>query len=165
VRACVRPSVRPSVRPCVRDVMCRCADWCVSDREIVCDDYDTIENPKTFFTETKNTIYMFSRLGTTSINDVFQSLIVDHGVPDNIKCRKTKIEAFKYKKNNIIYMFVCDPNDVHNITYKEVKVLCEKNDLPFKNQTFMHVVKQLRSKYLTKSKAESNLLKNSKKWY
>ncbi len=119
----------------------------VEEKTNVYDDYDIVENPKTFFTETKNTIYMFSRLGTTSINDVFQSLIVDHGVPDNIKCKKTKIEAFKYKKNNIIYMFVCDPNAVHNITYKEVKVLCEKNDLPFKNQTFMHVVKQLRSKY------------------
>jgi hypothetical protein len=90
---------------------------------------------------------MFSSLGTTSINDIFQSLVVDHGVPSNIRCKKTKIEGFKYKKNNIIYMFVCDPNAVHNITYKEVKVLCEKNDLPFKNQTFMHVVKQLRSKY------------------
>ena len=44
-------------------------------------------------------------------------------------------------------MFVCDPNAVHNITYKEVKVLCEKNELPFKNQTFMQVVKQLRTKY------------------
>jgi 5-methylcytosine-specific restriction enzyme A len=119
----------------------------VEEKTNVYDDYDIIENPKTFFTETKNTIYMFSRLGTTSINDIFQSLVVDHGVPDNIKCKKTKIEAFKYKKNNIIYMFVCDPNAVHNITYKEVKVLCEKNDLPFKNQTFMHVVKQLRSKY------------------
>jgi hypothetical protein len=90
------------------------------------DDYDIIENPTTFFTETKNTIYMFSRLGTTSINDIFQSLVVDHGIPTNIKCKKTKIEAFKYKKNNIIYMFVCDPNAVHNITYKEVKVFCEK---------------------------------------
>jgi 5-methylcytosine-specific restriction enzyme A len=119
----------------------------VEDKTNIYDDYDIIENPKTFFTESKNTIYMFSRLGTTSINDIFQSLIVDHGVPDNIKCKKTKIEVFKYKKNNIIYMFVCDPNAVHNITYKEVKVLCEKNDLPFKNQTFMHVVKQLRSKY------------------
>jgi 5-methylcytosine-specific restriction enzyme A len=119
----------------------------VEEKTNIYDDYDIIENPKTFFTETKNTIYMFSRLGTTSINDIFQSLIVDHGVPDNIKCKKTKIEALKYKKNNIIYMFVCDPNAVHNITYKEVKVLCEKNDLPFKNQTFMHVVKQLRSKY------------------
>jgi hypothetical protein len=109
----------------------------VEEKTNIYDDYDIIENPKTFFTETKNTIYMFSRLGTTSINDIFQSLIVDHGVPDNIKCKKTKIEAFKYKKNNIIYMFVCDPNAVHNITYKEVKVLCEKNDLPFKNQTFL----------------------------
>ena len=119
----------------------------VEEKTNIFDDYDIIENPKTFFTETKNTIYMFSRLGTTSINDIFQSLVVDHGIPTNIKCKKTKIEAFKYKKNNIIYMFVCDPNAVHNITYKEVKVLCEKNDLPFKNQTFMQVIKQLRTKY------------------
>jgi 5-methylcytosine-specific restriction endonuclease McrA len=119
----------------------------VEEKTNIYDDYDIIENPTTFFTETKNTIYMFSRLGTSSINDVFQSLIVDHGVPSNIRCKKTKIEGFKYKKNNIIYMFVCDNNALHNITYKEVKVLCEKNDLPFKNQTFMQVVKQLRSKY------------------
>ena len=119
----------------------------VDENSNIYDEYDIIENPTTFFTETKNTIYMFSRLGTTSINDIFQSLIVDHGVPTNIKCKKTKIEAFKYKKNNIIFMFVCDPNAVHNITYKEVKVLCEKNELPFKNQTFMQVVKQLRTKY------------------
>jgi 5-methylcytosine-specific restriction enzyme A len=119
----------------------------VEEKSNIYDDYDIIENPTTFFTETKNTIYMFSRLGTSSINDVFQSLIVDHGVPSNIRCKKTKIEGFKYKKNNIIYMFVCDNNALHNITYKEVKVLCEKNDLSFKNQTFMQVVKQLRSKY------------------
>jgi hypothetical protein len=52
----------------------------VEKKTNIYDDYDIIENPKTFFTETKNTIYMFSRLGTTSINDIFQSLIVDHGV-------------------------------------------------------------------------------------
>jgi len=119
----------------------------VEEKTNIFDDYDIVENPKTFFTETKNTIYMFSRLGTTSINDVFQNLIVDHGVPTNIRCKKTKIEGFKYKKNNVIYRFVCDPNAVHNITYKEVKVLCQKNDIPFKNQTFMQVVKQLRTKY------------------
>ena len=41
---------------------------------------------------------MFSRLGTTSINDIFENLVVDHGIPTNIKCKKTKIEGFKYKK-------------------------------------------------------------------
>jgi 5-methylcytosine-specific restriction enzyme A len=144
----------------------------VEEKTNIYDDYDIIENPTTFFTETKNTIYMFSRLGTSSINDVFQSLIVDHGVPSNIRCKKTKIEGFKYKKNNIIYMFVCDNNALHNITYKEVKVLCEKNDLPFKNQTFMQVVKQLRSKYFdeitgrikfTKEDKEMVLEKSEKK--
>jgi hypothetical protein len=31
--------------------------------------------------------------------------------------------------------------------FKEVQVLCEKNSLQFKNQTFIQVVKQLRTKY------------------
>ena len=62
----------------------------VEEKTNIYDDYDIIENPKTFFTETKNTIHMFSRLGTTSINDIFESLVVDHGVPSNIRCKKTK---------------------------------------------------------------------------
>jgi len=134
----------------------------VEEQTNIFDDYDIVENPKTFFTEKKNTIYMFSRLGTTSINDIFQSLVVDHGVPTNIKCKKTKIEAFKYKKNNIIYMFVCDPNAIHKITYKEVKVLCEKNNIPFKNQTFMQVVKQVKSNYFDEIKGRIKFTKEFK---
>ena len=52
------------------------------------DDYDIIENPTTFLL--KNAIYMFSRLGTTNINDIFQNIIQAHGVPGNIKFKKNK---------------------------------------------------------------------------
>jgi hypothetical protein len=77
----------------------------VEEKTNIYDDYDIIENPKTFFTETKNTIYMFSRLGTTSINDIFQSLIVDHGVPDltsNVK--KQKLRRLNIRK---ITLYIC----------------------------------------------------------
>jgi hypothetical protein len=123
-----------------------------NEKDNIFDTYNIIDNPKSFFTEGKDTIYMYSRQGKTSINDVFQSLVQDHGVPKDLRCKKTKIVSFKYVKNNINYVFACDPNDIHNMSFREVKVLCEKNSLPFKNQTFMQVVKQLRTKYFDEIK-------------
>ena len=118
------------------------------EQDNIFDTYDIIVNPTSHFeTNSKDTIYMYSRPGKTNINDIFQQLIPVHGVPVNLRCKKTKIISFKYVKDKINYVFACDPNDVNQVTFKEVKVLCEKNDLSFKNQTFMYVVKQLRTKY------------------
>ena len=118
-----------------------------NEKENIFDTYKIIVNPTSFFNEDKHTIYMYSRPGKTNINDVFQQLIQVHGVPKDLRCKKTKIVSFKYVKNNINYVFACDPNDIHNMSFREVKVLCEKNSLPFKNQTFMQVVKQLRTRF------------------
>jgi energy-coupling factor transporter ATP-binding protein EcfA2 len=118
-----------------------------NDNDNIFDTYNIIVNPQTLFMESKDTVYMYSRQGTTNINDIFEHIVQDHGVPKNIKCKKTKVVSFKYLKNKINYVFTCDPNDTNQITFKEVQVLCEKNSLPFKNQTFMQVVKQLSTKY------------------
>ena len=118
-----------------------------NEKDNIFDTYNIVVNPTEFFTEDKDTIYMYSRQGKTNINDIFQNLVQVHGVPKDLRCKKTKIMSFKYVKNNVNYVFACDPNDVNQITFKEVKALCEKNSLPFKNQTFMQVVKQLRTKY------------------
>ncbi len=93
---------------------------------------------------------MYSRPGKTNINDIFTVLTVNKGVPQNVKCKKTKIIGFAYeiKKNN----FVCDLNDVHRITFKEIRVLCDKNNEPFKNQTFTRLIKQIRTKYFDELK-------------
>ena len=118
-----------------------------TEKDNIFDTYNIVVNPTSYFTEENDTIYMYSRQGKTNINDIFQNLVQVHGVPKDLRCKKTKIVSFRYVKNKINYVFVCDPNDVHQISFREVKELCEKNSLPFKNQTFMQVVKQLRTKY------------------
>ena len=40
-----------------------------------------------------------------------------------------------------------NPNDTNIISFKEVKLLCEKSEIEFKNQTFTQLMKQLRKKY------------------
>jgi hypothetical protein len=69
---------------------------------------------------------MFSGEGKTNINDIFIHMLFKYGVPRDIKCKKTKIVGFRYKIENISYVFACDPNDVNQISFKKIKVLCEK---------------------------------------
>jgi len=92
--------------------------------------YKMVVNPTLdiLFQQSENTIYMYSRPGKTNINDIFTFLTVNEGVPQNVKCKKTKIIGFTYEIKKINYVFVCDPNDVHQITFKEIQVLCEKNN-------------------------------------
>ena len=49
-----------------------------NEQDNIFDTYDIVVNPKTFFTEEKDTIYMYSRQGTTNITDIFQMLVRDH---------------------------------------------------------------------------------------
>jgi len=114
------------------------------------------------FQQSENTIYMYSRPGKTNINDIFTFLTVHEGVPQKVKCKKTKITGFTYEKKKINYVFVCDPNDVHQITFKEIRALCEKNNVPFKNQTFTQLIKQIRTKYFDELKGRIKFSKEFK---
>jgi hypothetical protein len=50
---------------------------------------------------------MCSRPGKANINDIFTFLTVNEGVPQNVKCKKTKIVGFTYeKKKSIMFLFV-----------------------------------------------------------
>jgi hypothetical protein len=51
---------------------------------------------------------MYSRPGKTNINDIFTFLTVNEGVPQNVKCKQTKIIGFTYEIKKINYVFVCD---------------------------------------------------------
>jgi hypothetical protein len=132
------------------------------------DNYNIIVNVNldSIFRESEDTIYMFSREGKTNINDVFKHMLVEYGVPQDIKCKKTKIVGFRYKIEGIIkdinYVFACDPNDVNQISFKEIKVLCEKNSIPFKNQTFTQLVTQMRVKYFDELKGRIKFSKEFK---
>jgi hypothetical protein len=49
-----------------------------------------------------------------------------HGVPQDIKYKKTNIVGFRYKIENINDVFACDPNDVKQINLKELKYFVKK---------------------------------------
>ena len=130
------------------------------------DNYNIIVNVNldSIFRECKDTIYMFSREGKTNINDIFIHMLTNFGVPQNIRCKKTKIVGFSYKcKLGVInYVFTCDPNDVNQISFKEIKILCEKNSIPFKNQTFTQFITQIRVKYFDELKGRIKFSKEFK---
>ena len=128
------------------------------------DNYNIIVNVNldSIFRECKDTIYMFSREGKTNINDIFIHMLTNFGVPQNIRCKKTKIVGFSYKIDVINYVFACDPNDVNQISFKEIKILCEKNSIPFKNQTFTQFITQIRVKYFDELKGRIKFSKEFK---
>ncbi len=137
------------------------------ENDNIYDKYNIIvnENLDSIFRESKDTIYMFSREGKTNMYDIFTHMLVKYGVSRDIKCKKTKIVGFKYKIENINYVFACDSNDVNQISFKEIKVICEKNSIPFKNQTFTQLVIQIRVKYYDELKEELNFQRNSNNLY
>ncbi len=78
------------------------------EKNNIYDNYNVIVNVNldSIFRESEDTIYMFSREGKTNINDIFTHILTNFGVPvpQNIKCKKTKIVGFRYKINDINYV-------------------------------------------------------------
>ena len=54
---------------------------------------------------------------------------------------------FTHKNKGIVHIYAADPNEIHVITYKQVKILCDKHEIEWKNQTFMQLVKQVKDKF------------------
>ena len=84
-------------------------------------------------------MFMFSRT-THNINDIFYLFLSKYNIiPDVDKTHKTNIMQFTHKINDIIHIYTADPNEIHVITYKQVKYLCDKNEIEWKNQTLQYV--------------------------
>ena len=102
-------------------------------------------------------IFLYSRESFTNINDIFEKCLELYGIPKNksIKASKSNITRFEYvfkksKTEFIHYIIIQDPNDISIITWKRVQELCKKHDVPFKNQTFLSFIKEVRSKIISK---------------
>ncbi len=65
---------------------------------------------------------------------------------------------FTHLINGKLHVYAADPNEIHVITYKEVKILCKKNEIEWKNQTFMQYVKQMKDKFFNTKKEDRHLL-------
>ena len=127
----------------------------------------TMDEVKEYISRNKSYIFMYSRT-THNINDIFEQFITTFNIiPKVTKCNKTNYMQFEYKKDKDCHFIFCsDPNDIHIITYKEVKKLCEKNKIEWKNQTYIQFVTEMKKKFFndlngritfTKEKRESIL--------
>ena len=107
----------------------------------------------------KDSIIIYNK---TNLNKELDKIIeLYHCIPDgsNIKNQKSKttsitIKQEKGNKNKFLKQnihLVIDPNDTHIITYKDIKTLCEKHDVAFKNQSFGSLIKELRANFYNKS--------------
>ena len=100
-------------------------------------------------------IVIYSREKETNVNDIFQQCLALYGCPSSksIRASKSNITKFEYNFNKKHYMIVQDPNDLTVINWRKIKELCEKHEVPFKNQTFLSMMKGIRDK-LKKEKSE-----------
>ena len=56
----------------------------------------------------------------------------------------------EYKKDKDCHFIFCsDPNDIHTITSKEVRKLCKKNNIEWKNQTYIQFVTEMKKIFFT----------------
>ena len=108
----------------------------------------TIEEVKEYISRNKSYVFMYSRT-THNINDIFEQFITAFNIiPKITKCNKTNYTQFEYKKDKDCHFIFCsDPNDIHTITYKEVRKLCKKNNIEWKNQTYIQFVTEMKKKF------------------
>ena len=107
-------------------------------------------------------VFMFSR-NIHNINDIFYLFLDKYNtIPKVDKSHKTNIMQFTHNNNGIIHIYAADPNEVHTITYKQVKYLCEKNEIEFKNQTFMQLIKQIKNNFFNEKNGRIQFTKEQR---
>ena len=108
-------------------------------------------NPEIFYREVsedkKPIILYYSRPGKTQLNDIFEECLQKFGVPSNIKAKRNKITQFEYTHEEQRFIYCCDPNEGTQVSYKEIMIICKKNNIAWKNQTFVGLIKQLKEKH------------------
>jgi hypothetical protein len=118
-----------------------------SDAINIFEKFDVYENlPVEEIKNNDSCVIIYSRLGTTNINDIFIDIVsVYNIIPSNISSSKSNINKFCFKLNKKVYHIVLDRNDLKTgIRWLDVKQCCIKYNIEFTNQTFTTFVKQLR---------------------
>ena len=110
-------------------------------------------------------IIIYSRESYTNINDIFLQCLTLYGIPisKTIRAEKSNIKKFEYKLNKKHYYIVIDPNDLSIINWQKIKGMCEKHNIPFKNQTFLSLIKEIRTNLINK-KSERHQFTNEERY-
>ena len=99
-----------------------------------------------------SSIIIYSREGSTDINDIFETCLGLYGIPSSksVKATKSQITKFEYKLDNKKYIICQDPNNLKNMNWAIVRELCKKHNIEFKNQTFPSMISELRDNLINK---------------
>ena len=62
-----------------------------------------------------------------------------------------------------LHIFWCDPNDINIITYNQVKLLCAKYEIDWKNQIYMGFATQLKNKFFDELNGRVNFSKEQRR--
>jgi hypothetical protein len=65
-----------------------------------------------------------------------------------IQNHRYTITQITFKKDLTDIILVIDPNIEHNLTYKDIRNYCHKTEIEFTNQSFSHLIKQLKKRFL-----------------
>ena len=92
----------------------------------------------------KNCTIIYSK---TNLNEELDQIIATYNFIPKIKNQKYTVTQITFNKDNLDIIMVIDPNDHHTMTYKDIKALCDKTKLEFKNQSFGQLVSELKAKF------------------
>jgi len=87
---------------------------------------------------------------TTCLNEQLQDIIRYHNfIPSKMQLRYKNFKCVKIHYTNggrNIFLF-SDPNQVHQLDYKDIREICEKTKVEFRNQSISSLLKEIRDKF------------------
>jgi hypothetical protein len=101
----------------------------------------------------------------TNLNEELDLIIEMYNYIPDILNHKYTITQIKFKKDDKDLILVVDPNIEHGMTYKDVRQLCNKEKIEFKNQSFSNLIKELKIRFLDTKQKDTNQPKKSEKYY
>ena len=94
----------------------------------------------------KSSIIIYQK---TNLNDELDEIIAKFNYIPKVKNQKYIITEIYYNNDDQDIVLTIDPNDNKLMTYKDIKILCEKVKIEFKNQSFGGLIKQLKEQFLS----------------
>jgi len=84
----------------------------------------------------------------TNLNEELDLIIENYNYIPEIKNHRYTITQIDFKKDDKDIILVIDPNIEHGMSYKDVLQLCKRTEIEFKNQSFSHLIKELKKRFL-----------------
>ena len=109
------------------------------------EDRPILENtPITELTSITKATIIYSK---TNLNEELDQIIEHYNYIPEIQNHRYTITQITFKKGLTDIILVIDPNLEHGLTYKDIRHYCNKTETEFTNQSFSHLIKQLKNAF------------------